>query len=117
MYRIPRNLNLDIIVGNFLTQLRVGQFDLQFTIADVDFRIESEVNLFRNGECIGTWSGGNWPSPEFYETMNSDVVKCIIPDDRNIVICLENGIEIHLKDSSDQFECMQISIEGEQWLI
>ena len=40
--------------------------------------------------------------------MNSDVVKWMVPNEKSIVMCLENNIEIHLNDDSDQFECMQI---------
>ena len=51
--------------------------------------------------------------------MNVNVVRCQIPDDGTIAIYLDNGIEIHLKDNSDQFESMQIVIDGElgPWVI
>jgi hypothetical protein len=51
--------------------------------------------------------------------MNVNVVKYEIPNDRLIVISFENGIEMHLRDDSDQYECMQISIEGDpnEWII
>jgi hypothetical protein len=41
MYRIAKELDLSSIVGQFTTQLRVGQFDLQFTLGRVKFGISS----------------------------------------------------------------------------
>lgn len=117
MYRIPNDLNLSRIVGQSTTQIRVGQYDLQFSFGEVDFAIQSPVNLVRAGNVIGTWQEGLWPSPQFFEVMNVDVMKYEIPSDQKLVIYLENGIEIHLSDDSDQFECMQISIGKHQWVI
>jgi hypothetical protein len=119
MYRIPKDLDLSKIVGQFTTQVLVGQFDLQFSFGEVHFAIQSYVDLVRNGKVIGKWQEGEWPPPQFFEIMNVDVVSYEIPNDRTITIHLENGIEIHLTDDSDQFECMQISIQGDpdQWII
>lgn len=117
MNRIPQDLCLEGIIGSFTTQLRIGQFDLQLTFGEIDFQIESEIELFRNGECIGLWYEGRFPSPEFYEIMNSDVVKYTIPDDKLLVLHLENNIEIHMKDNSDQFESMKITWGQKQWII
>lgn len=119
MYRIPRDLNLSKMVGQSTTQVLVGQFDIQFSFGEVHFAIQSSIDLVRNGKTIGRWQEGKWPSPQFFEIMNVDVTKYEIPNDRTIIVHLENGVEIHLSDDSDQFECMQISIEGEpnQWII
>ena len=117
MNRIPKDLCLEGIIGSSTTQLRVGQFDLQLTFGDIDFKVESEIELFRNGECIGRWNEGSFPSPEFHEIMNSDVVRYSIPDDRLLVLYLDNDIEIHMKDNSDQFESMKITRGQKQWII
>ncbi len=55
MYRIPDKLDLSPVVGEFTTQLRVGQFDLQFTFGPVSFAVQSPVNLFRDGKLIAHW--------------------------------------------------------------
>ena len=119
MYRVPNDLDLSKIIGEFTTQVRVGQFDLQFSFGEVNFAVQSEVSLIRNGELIGSWDEGRWPDPQFFEIMNVNVVKYEIPNDQLIVLHFENGIELHLKDDSDHYECMQIWIEGEpgQWII
>jgi hypothetical protein len=112
MYRVPLDLDLSTIVGESTTQIRVGQFDVQFTFGPVSFAIQSPVSLVRNGEVIGRWAEGRWPDSGFFETMNVKVSSWKIPNDRTILIHLENGIEIHLMDDSDSYECMQISTEG-----
>jgi hypothetical protein len=114
MYRIPSDLDLSPVVGQFTTQVRVGQFDLQFTFGPVNFAVMSPVNLFRDGKLLAHWEEGRWPDPGFYDLMNSEVRRCEVVNDRRILVEFENGITMHLEDSSDQYECMHISIEGEQ---
>lgn len=119
MYRIPDKLDLSPVVGECATQLRVGQFDLQFTFGPVSFTVESPVNLFRDGKLIAHWEEGRWPEPGFFDVMNVKVKRCEVPNDRLIVLEFDNGIAMHLEDSSDQYECMQIYFEGNAspWII
>lgn len=118
MYRVPKDLDLSEIVGKSSTQLKVGQFDLQFSFGDVDFLIESKVDLIREGRVIGHWSAGSWPSSSFFEMMNSEVTGFEIPNDRTIVIHLHGSLEVHMYDTEDEFECIQISMPGQNsWII
>lgn len=112
MHGVPLDLDLSQVVGECATQIRVGQFDLQFTLGPVKFLLESLVALVRNGEVIGTWEPGRWPDSAFFEVMNSSVSRWEIPNSQTILIHLENGIELQLKDDSDRYECMQITVEG-----
>jgi len=80
MCRIPNNLDLSNVVGEFTTQVLVGQFDLQFTFSEVNFAIQSPVSLIRNGGVIGRWEGGKWLDTQFFEIMNANVVICEIPN-------------------------------------
>lgn len=112
MYRIPKDLDLSPIIGEFTTQLRIGPSDIQFTFGKVNFAVQSTIILKKEGEEIGTWTEGEWPSPTFYEILNSEVKTYETYGDDRISIKLENEIEIILVDNSDQYESMQISIEG-----
>lgn len=112
MYRLPEKLDLSPVVGEFTTQLRVGQFELQFTFGPVSFAVQSPVNLFRDGKLIAHWEEGRWPEPGFFDVMNVKVTRWEVPHDRLIVLEFDNGIAMHLEDSSDQYECMQIYFEG-----
>ena len=119
MYRIPDDLDLSPVVGEFTTQVRVGQFDLQFTFGSVNFAVFSPVTLFREGKPVAHWDEGRWPEPGFYDIMNSTVRRCDVVGDRRIVFEFENGLAMHLEDNSDQYECMHIAFEGDPslWII
>lgn len=116
MYRIPKELDLSLVVGEHATQIRVGQFDIQFTFGKVNFAIQSTVILKRNEKEIGRWEDGTWPAPAFYDIMNTEIKNFEVIGDRKIVLRFENGIEMYLEDNSDQYESMQISIEGDPCL-
>ncbi len=120
MYHLPDNLPLSGVVGEFTTQIRVGQFDVQFTFGKVNFIITGRVDLVRNGEIIGSWQEGKWPDPQFYEIMNVNITRYEIPNDITIVFYFENGIEMRLMDDSDyHYEWLQITVEGTKdwWVI
>ncbi len=119
MYRIPKELDLSLAIGEFTTQIRVGQFDLQFSFGEVDFGITSPVNLFRGSEMIGHWEEGKWPDAAFYNIMNTKITRCEVRTDRLLVVVFANGIEMHLVDDSDQYECMQIHFKTSKacWII
>jgi len=115
MYRIPKDLDLSPVGGEFTTQVRVGQFDLQFTFGSVNFAVQSPVNLFRAGKQVAHWEEGKWPESGFFDIMNSNVTRCDVVHNRLIKLEFENGLEMHLEDSSDQYECMQITFKGAPW--
>ena len=102
MYRIPRDLDLSPIVGEFTTQVCVGQFDLQLTFGPVRFVVTSPVDLFKEGNHLAHWEEGRWPEPGFFDIMNTEVLRVEVSSDR-IVIELANGIQIQLADNSDQY--------------
>lgn len=106
------------MIGSECTQIRIGQFDIQFSFGDVDFAVQSKIGLYKNEVEIGVWGEGKWPDSSFYEIMNTSVSSVRIQGADVIVITLENGLSIHLCDDSEQFETMQISIgEEEPWII
>lgn len=119
MYRFPKGLDLSSVVGEFTTQLRVGQFDLQFTFGPVSFTVQSPISLFREGELVAYWEEGTWPEPGFYDIMNAGVRRCEIVSDKLLVFEFENGLQMHLEDSSNQYESMQIAIKGDPntWIV
>jgi hypothetical protein len=119
MYRISKELDLSPIIGKPTTQIRVGQFDLQFTFGDLEFAVSSPVKLFQRGDLIGNWEGSKWPDAAFYDIMNTEITRAEVKTDSLIVISFANGIDMHLVDDSDQYECMQIHLKGNQngWII
>jgi len=110
MYRFPRQLDLSPALGQFTTQLCVGQFDLQFSLGDIRFVVQSQIDLLRAGELVGAWVPGRWPDPAFYEAMNVPVTRIEIINEQLLEIELESGLVLRVPDSSDQYESVQIVI-------
>ena len=108
MYRIPKSLDLSSIVGQFTTQLRIGQYDFQFTLGNVSFTVESSIKLYRGDTLVAHWEAARWPSAEFYDIMNVDVTHWETIGDTVIAIEFANGMSMHLEDDSDHYESMQI---------
>jgi hypothetical protein len=117
MYRIPKDLDLSAAVGEFTTQVRVGQFDLQFTFGSINFAVQSRVQLLRDDKLVAEWDEGRWPDPGFFDIMNTTVNRCEVLNDRLIEIAFENGLTMRFVDDSDQYECLLITIDGNLWVI
>ena len=119
MYRIPEELDLSAAVGESISQIQVGKYDIQFSLGKVQFSIWSPIRLIKNGKEIGQWNEGNWPDPAFVEVFNENITEVAIPNNQSIILRFENGVEMRLTDESDQFESMSISIGGESgpWII
>jgi hypothetical protein len=51
--------------------------------------------------------------------MNTEVTRCNIVGDRLILFEFANGLEMRLEDSSDHYESMRISFDGNpaSWII
>jgi len=113
MYRIPKDFDISKAVGGCITQICVGEFDLQFTVGEIHFSIWSPASLVFDGEVVGKWQEGSWPDQQFIKILNVNLATYEIPNDRSIVLHFENGIELHLEDHSDQYESMHIG----PWII
>jgi hypothetical protein len=111
MYRIPPDLDLSSIVGQCITQIRVGKFDLQFEIGRVHFTIFSDIEMTRDGVRRAIWKEGTWPDPMLGEIINVNVEGFEIPSNTLINLLFGNGIQLHLQDDSDQYESMVISVK------
>lgn len=116
MYGVPDDLDLSAVVGEFTTQIGVGQFDLQFTFGTVDFAVSSPVSLFQDGKVVAQWSEGRWPDARFFDVMNSAVLRCS-SDSKEISIELENGLSLKLVDDSDRYESMKITVGEDLWIV
>jgi hypothetical protein len=110
MYGIPSELNTSSMIGESTTQISVGQFDIQFTLGDFRFIIQSPIALFKDGVRLGGWDGKSWPDAAFYELMNVAVVSVDLPNERVMRISFESGLVAELADDSDEYETMQIIV-------
>ncbi|BAN02825.1 hypothetical protein YM304_25110 [Ilumatobacter coccineus YM16-304] len=116
MYGVPQDLDLSAVAGEFTTQVRVGQYDLQFTFGSVNFAVQSQVSVLDGERVVARWSEGVWPEAGFFDVMNAAVVGWTIGPDR-IDLDLENGLSLRFVDDSEQYETMQIRIGDDLWVI
>ncbi|EHY77410.1 hypothetical protein PstZobell_08231 [Stutzerimonas stutzeri ATCC 14405 = CCUG 16156] len=118
MYQIPKKLDLSEAIGQCTTQLRIGPFDIQFSFGKVNFNIQSQVILKSYGKTITQWEEGTWPDATFYEVFNIAMVDWQLQEN-SIILRLENGMEMQLMAVNGGYECIQISIEGQDilWVI
>ena len=119
MYKIPKDISLNNIVGECISQINVGVWDLQFCIGKVHFSIESNIVIKFNGDEIGAWFPGEWPNKCFRDIINVNAIGFEILDDAEVIIKFDNDYTIHLYDDSEQFESMQIvdNILKKTWII
>lgn len=116
MYGVPDDLDLSAVVGEFTTQIRVGQFDLQFTFGTVAFAVSSPVSVLEDGKVVAQWSEGRWPDAGFFDVMNSAVQRCS-SDSKEIILELENGLSLKLVDDSERYESMTITVGDDLWIV
>lgn len=110
MYGFPSDLNLSAAVGQETTQFCVGPYDLQFSFGAVAFAVQSQVELYRDGALVATWQAGEWPAPAFYGVFSKPVSVVRVVDERRLCIALQDGTELHVLDTSDQYESLQIYV-------
>jgi hypothetical protein len=118
MYQLPKKLDLSEAIGQCTTQLRIGPFDIQFSFGKVNFNIQSQVILTSHGETITQWEEGTWPDATFSQVFNVAMVDWQLQEN-SIMLRLENGMEMQLMADNGGYECIQISIEGQDvlWVI
>ncbi len=116
MYGVPQDLDLSAVMGESTTQVRVGQYDLQFTFGSVNFAVQSQANVLKGEQVVAHWNEGVWPEAGFFDVMNAAVVGWTIGPDQ-IVLDLENGISLRFVDDSEQYESMQIKVGDDLWVI
>jgi len=111
MYRIPKDLNLDAIVGRDLDLLGLGGGDIQlnFSGSGIAMYIGGDVTLRHNGAVVATWNQrDHWSSLEFQKLLNATVSAYRIPNDRLLEIEFGAGLVLQLHDNSDTYESMGI---------
>ena len=119
MHRIPKNLDLSPVVGEFTSQIGIGPGDFQIAFGPVHFSVYSPIKVLREGEVVAKWTEGSWPTSGFYEILNAEVLSCKAINDRQIVFDFVNGLSMVLEDDTDQYESFQIIFKGESdsWII
>jgi len=98
------------MVGAFTTQICVGQFDVQLTLGDFRFVLQSPIRVLKSGVDIGGWEPSKWPDAAFYDLMNVEVTGSSFKDHETLSIQFEGGLELLLREDPGPHESMQIIV-------
>ena len=116
MYGVPSDLDLSAAIDEFTTQVRVGQYDLQFTFGPVNIASQSQVSVLKGERVVARWSEGRWPDAGFFEVLNTTVVRWTVGPNQ-IVLDLERGLSLRFVDDSELYETMHVRIGDDLWVI
>jgi len=109
MYGMPRDLDLQCIVGCDLNQISLGRYDVQFVFGKTTIAVQSRASCKAGGEVVATWTeGAGWDQLAYQGLLNATVQAYVVLDGKALQIEFSNGFELHLYDDSDRFETMQI---------
>ncbi|MES2317404.1 MAG: hypothetical protein V4631_07890 [Pseudomonadota bacterium] len=110
MYGFPSDLNLDDIIGMQIEQICLGRFDVQFRFgAERTICSQALVEVFRDDALISAWGPESiWSNSSFQMLLEPVIEAYAVVHERLLEIRLKGGLELHLHDSSMQFESVKI---------
>lgn len=110
MYGFPKDLDLGDIVGSEIQQLCLGRFDVQFRFStERAICAQALVEVFQGEELVSAWNQeGHWSNVSFQMLLGVAVDSYAVLHERLLEIRLKDGLRLHLHDSSNQFESVQI---------
>lgn len=111
MHGFRKDLDLTVIIGDWLTQISLGRYDLQlrFGKSGVLICIQGSVIVFENEENICEWNHStNWSSLEFQRLLNQDILGVKVISSNQLNIHFPNSLTLAVCDDSEQFDTVQI---------
>jgi hypothetical protein len=110
MYKFPKDLDLNLLVGAHIPQLRFGIGDVQLIFScHLHICIQGEIDIFLGEKVIANWMQGSlWSSLDFQKIYNKDVLRAHLVNDRTLEIELEDNLKILIYDNSEHYESLQI---------
>jgi hypothetical protein len=109
---VPKEIDLSCAVGECSTQIKVGKFDIQFSLGKIWFAIMCPIQIFENDKEIGKWEEGSWPDKAFSKVLNVNMAGFEIPNQEFIILRFESGVEMIIRPETGPFESLTIGIEG-----
>lgn len=109
---IPKELDISGVVGEITTQICVSEYDIQFTIGKIWFKVYCPIKVIENGVVVEKWNGKHWPGEAFGKILNVNVVRCELPNLDLIAIHFENATELQILPTEGSSECLSVGGEG-----
>lgn len=110
MYRVPKDLNLDDIIGSEVHQICLGRYDVQFHFhSGRSIRAQGKIQVVSESGKVTTWNDEKqWDGAEYQSLLGIVVEQYSVPNDITLEIRFCNGWTLKFYDDSDQFETMLI---------
>lgn len=110
MYGVPKDLNLTFLHGAQLTQLCLGQFDVQFHFtSNGSISIQGKWELLDAAGLLLDQSQ-DWPRPPFqlHQLLGCEVMSTEIRSPTWFALRFDTGLVLRIYDDSKHYECCSI---------
>ncbi|MFN0276982.1 MAG: hypothetical protein ACKVRN_00105 [Pyrinomonadaceae bacterium] len=111
MHGIPKELNLEDIVGSSIGEICLDRFNIRIHFeAGVIISIEGKITIKENGSAIATWDqADNWSGVGFQRIFSFPVTHYCVVNEHLLEIEFANNVVLQLHDDTDQYESFNIS--------
>jgi hypothetical protein len=116
MFGVPANLDLSQLIGDYLTAIQLGQFDLQFKFGSgISICVQGDWQLRKASSELIDQAVDPPASREFYRVhrlLDKTVTNFTVDPPRSFTLYFDDGFSLTVFDSSQQFESFQIWPRG-----
>ena len=113
MYKLPRGLNLEELVGQEVNMICVGPYDAQIKF-EKGVTIQSLFKL--SGEVEGkksVWFSGEWvDTSSLLKVPKQEVIKVLRASDTELQIILINNVKLSIYTEESQYESINITMQN-----
>jgi hypothetical protein len=111
MYKINKNISFEFLKGKELLQICVGKYQMIFNFEDsISVSIESKFILKLSHDYYERWESSSKDIPiRTFELLNHKIVDVFIPNEMTLQLIFENGDEMMIYDSKDNYESFQVT--------
>ena len=120
MYGVPADLDLSLLQGAQLTQVCLGQFDVQFHFQPVGaITVTGAWELFDEAGVSLDHSGasGSRPQSQFPRLLGQEIVGITVVAPHHLELKFARGDSLRLIDDSKEFESFTIGLSSNAKLI
>ena len=113
MYGLQSSTDLTFLVGRKLEQLRLGEFDVQFSFdLDITISVQSRINYISEQESTLISAEHPYQTKDLWQLIGLKVLKIEILADGNLSISFDSDKSIIIIEIQDNFESYTIWNNG-----
>ena len=111
MYKINKNISFDFLKGKMLQQICIGKYQMIFNFEDsVSVSIESKFTLKLSHDYYEQWESSSKNIPiRIFGLLDQKIVDVFVPNEMTLQLLFENGDEMMIYDSNNNYESFQVT--------